>query len=244
MDYLNKEKIELLKKYDTPTIANALDFFDCRPRNVGFMSSKIKSVLKIDTPMVGYAVTAKCSALNMPTDQHRELWMDYFESVRNTPYAVAVIQDIDPTPIGSFWGEVNAVTHKALGCIGTITQGGVRDLNEVELLDFGYFATNVLVSHAYIHLEEIKCPVQVGGITVNPGDLIHADRHGAILIPNELTHKLPEACEAAIYAEEPVIINLKKAFNNKEKVNLKDLKGWREEMAKRKKEAMSKFSIK
>lgn len=244
MNYLSKDILEGLKKYDTPTISNAMEFFGYRPKTKGFMLPEIKSSVKIETPMVGYVVTAKCSATNIPTPEQMALWMDYYENILNSPEAVAVIQDVDPTPLGSFWGEVNASTHKALGCVGTITQGGVRDLNEVEKMDFGYFSTCVLVSHAYIHLEMIDCPVEIGGMTVYPGDLIHADRHGAIVIPNEIAPKLADACKAAMYAEEPVIFNCRDAYKKGETVKLEDLKGWRAEMMARKKEAIEKFGVK
>ncbi len=244
MKFLSSEVLDQLKQYDTPTVSNALEFFGIRPKTKGFMLSGIRSSIAIDTPMVGYAVTAKCSAVNPPSADQMALWKPYYEKVLSTPVAVSVIQDVDPVPVGSFWGEVNASTHKALGCVGTITEGGVRDLNEVEKLEFGYFSSCVLVSHAYIHLEEVDCPVEIGGMTVFPGDLIHADRHGAIVIPHEIAEELPEACRAAMYAEEPVIQNCREAFTSSRTVSIEDLMGWRKEMQKRKQEAIAKFEKK
>jgi regulator of RNase E activity RraA len=142
-----------------------------------------------------------------------------------------VIQDVDPVPTGSFWGEVHASVHKALGCVATITNGGVRDLAEVKNLGFGYFASCVLVSHAYVHVEEFGCPVTFGGLTVHPGDLLHADQHGVILIPHEIAPELAQVCRNIQYAEEPVLKGCRERFETG--VELDELKTWREEMQRR-----------
>ena len=103
-----------------------------------------------------------------------------------------LIQDLDqPVAVGSFWGEVNANVHKALGAIGTITRGGVRDLDEMRHTGFKAFASAVLVSHAYVHIEEFGGPVQIGRLTVQPGDLVHADQHGTLVVPAEIARDLP-----------------------------------------------------
>ena len=244
MDFASKDVLDELKKYDTPTVSNALEFFELQPKVKGFMNHTMQSAIKIDEPMVGYAVTAKCSASYPPTPAQMALVEQHYANVLNTPQAVTVIQDVDPAPIGSFWGEVNVSQHKALGSVGTITEGGVRDLTEIEKIGFGYFSTCILVSHAYIHMEDVNCPVQAGGITVYPGDLIHADRHGALVVPNEIVGELADACKAAMYAEEPVIENCRKAYLKGETVKVADLMEWRKELQARKKEAIAKFSRK
>jgi regulator of RNase E activity RraA len=100
---------------------------------------------------------------------------------------VVVVQDIDDPPcIGSLWGEVNGTIHKALGCAGTITNGGVRDLDEVRDMGFHFFASCVIPSHAYVHVVDVGKAVSIGGLTIHPGDLIHADQHGVITIPHEI----------------------------------------------------------
>jgi len=130
---------------------------------------------------VGYACTAKISALKPPTEEQKRLQNEYYAKVKSAPKpTITVIEDIDPQPTGSFWGEVQATMHRSLGCAGVITSGGVRDLDEVKNLDFEYFSSCLLVSHAFIHIEAIDCPVSVGGLIINPGDLIHADKHGFI----------------------------------------------------------------
>lgn len=234
-----------LREFDTPTVSNALEFFELRPKNVGFLLPGIMSAIPRDTPMIGYAVTAECSASKPPTPEQLALMEPYYRSVRQTPHAIAVVKDIDAVPAGSFWGEVNASIHKSLGCIGTITDGGVRDIAEVEKLNFGYFSSSVMVSHSYIHLETIGQPVVVGGCTVTPGDLIHADRHGVLVIPPGLDlEELVEACRAAAFAEEPVIRNCQESVRKGKIVDIEDLMGWRKEMLERKKQAIRRFSKK
>jgi regulator of RNase E activity RraA len=126
--------------------------------------------------------------------------------LRTPPPRVVVIQDMDAAPaVGSFWGEVQANIHKALGCIGAVTNGGVRDLKEVAELGFQLYARDVLVSHAYGRMIDFGSPVEVGGLTVKTGDLVHADRHGVQLIPIGAARQIPEAAERVIARERRII---------------------------------------
>ena len=113
----------------------------------------------------------------------------------------------DPRGQGAQWGEVQANIHKALGCAGVITDGSVRDLDEVKALGFQFAAAHVSVSHAYVHMVDFGLPVKVGGLWVKPGDLIHADQHGAVTIPADIADKIPEAV-AKVEADERQIINV------------------------------------
>ena len=109
---------------------------------------------------------------------------------------MALIQDLDePRCIGSLWGEVNGNIHRALGCLGVVTDGGVRDLDEVHDIGFHFFAAEVIPSHAYVHLVDSGIPVKVGGLVVTNGDLIHADKHGVVVIPAEIAREVPQACQ-------------------------------------------------
>ncbi len=158
--------------------------------------------------------------------------MEYYETLQKTARpSIAVIEDIDPVPVGSFWGEVNATVHKSLGCVGTITNGGVRDLNEVGPLGFGFFAKDLLVSHGYIHIEDYNCPVKIGGLEVKPGDLLAADRHGVVLIPNEIAGQLADACKKAADAEMPVLDYARRCIAEGKEVDLEELRKARAEMA-------------
>lgn len=114
---------------------------------------------------------------------------------------MAVIQDLDSLPVGSFWGDVQAAVHQALGCIEVITNGGVRDIPAVQKAGFYMFSQEILISHAYVHMAEAGTAVQVCGMAVNPGDLLHADQHGAIVIPAGIAGRLAQACRQVTDAE-------------------------------------------
>ena len=223
--------LKRISDFDVPTISNAVEFFSVRPKTEGFMGPQIRAMLHPGRTVVGYAATARISATQPATEPQKSLLGQHYRSVRDTlKPTLAVIQDTDPQPVGSFWGEVHATVHKALGCVAAITNGGVRDLDEVRSLGFGYYATCTLVSHANVHLEEVGCPVTVGGLTVMPGDLLAADQHGVILIPNEIAAHLPDACEYAGKAEQPVLGPCREHLEAGQLVDPEDLVRWRAEM--------------
>lgn len=164
--------------------------------------------------------------------------MPYYAHVREMgPGCIVVQQDMDDVPCGSFWGEVNAAQHMALGCKGVVTSGGVRDLNEVKNMGFGYFAREVVVSHAYTHVVEYGCEVTVGGLALKPGDIIACDQHGVIKIPEEFLPRLEEACRRIAAAELPVLEPCRRAIMKGEIVSIEDLEKWRAGMAKARKDA-------
>ncbi|NWF93560.1 MAG: RraA family protein [Syntrophaceae bacterium] len=204
VDYLNREELELLRRWPTCAISNGIELFNIRPRNEGFMLPEIKCVFPELGPMIGYAVTAVISAES--PEGRRVQAPDWWEMILKIPEPrVAVIHDIDRPVIGSFWGEVNANIHRALGCIGTVTDGSVRDLDEVSEIGFHFFSSCVSVSHAYVHLVEIGIPVKVGGVVVRPGDLLMGDKHGVISIPLEIARDVPRAAQLVEDWERPVI---------------------------------------
>lgn len=209
MAELTAENLEALRQLDTCTVANAIETFDVRPWNEGFMAPEIRSVFPGMGRMIGYAATAVIAADKPATTHMSVSRTDWFDEVVAVPGPrVAVIHDLDyPNPIGSFWGEVQSNVHKALGCVGTVTDGGVRDLDEMQELGFNAFARDVLVSHAYVHMVDISVPVTIGGLTVNPGDLLMGDKHGVVSIPHEIAAEVPLAA-AAIGERERVTIEL------------------------------------
>jgi regulator of RNase E activity RraA len=203
---LPPEQLEALRRFDAPTVANAIETFNIQPRNTGFMSSDIRCMYPDLGVMVGYACTAIIAADHQPMAQSLPSRPDWWRTVLAAPAPrVVVLQDSDARPVGSFWGEVQGNIHKALGCVGVVTNGGVRDLDEVHALGFHFFASAVLVSHAYVHIVAIDVPVNVGGMVVHPGDLIHADKHGAQVIPMDIAPQIPDAV-AKIAANERRII--------------------------------------
>jgi regulator of RNase E activity RraA len=182
-----------LRSINSPTIANAIETFKVRSRSDGFMDPSIRCIFPELGAVAGYAVTAKIAARE-PSDAALRPW-ELWSLVEASPKpALLVLEDLDyPHPVGSFWGEVNGSIYKGLGCAGTITNGGVRDLDEVRATGFHFFASCVLVSHAYIHVVEVGQPVTIGGLTVRTGDLLHGDQHGVISIPHEIARDIPKA---------------------------------------------------
>ncbi len=207
MESIAPEVLETLKTFNSPTVANAIEIFNLRPRNEGFMNSSIGCLFPDLGVMVGYAATAKIRALN-PAAQGTGLDPSaHWGKILQVPAPrVVVVQDLDDPPaVGSFWGEVNGNIHRALGCVGVVTDGGVRDLEEVYAMGFHFFARAVIVSHAYIHIVETGTPVEVGGVRIQPGDLIHADRHGVQTIPKEIAPKIAEGVKQVEDGERPII---------------------------------------
>jgi regulator of RNase E activity RraA len=231
---LTKEQLEELEQFDTPTVWNALEGFKLRSNITGFSWPGLALVTPRTRPLVGYAVTARVSGLTSPTEEQKAMMFAFYANVRamDAP-AIAVVEDVDEIPIGSFWGEVQATTFKALGAEGTITHGGVRDINEVSSLGFQFFSTCIMVARAESHVIETNCTVRVCGMTVNPGDLIHADLHGAVVIPEEAAPKIAEACRRVNNAELCVLEPCREAIRNGTKPTIDQLRRWRGEMAER-----------
>jgi regulator of RNase E activity RraA len=157
-------------------------------------------------PMVGYAFTGLITA-DLPAGARKFARSEYWSASASVPRPrIAVIHDADTPPgQGSFWGEVNANIHRALGFAGVVTDGSVRDLDEMEALGFHAFARTPSVSHAYVHLVDFGGPLRVGGEIVNPGDLLHGDRHGVVIIPRAIASLVAEAAAEVDAAERELI---------------------------------------
>ncbi len=203
---LTAEELEILRGVTTPTIANAIERFHLRGPAEGATDGTIKCVFPGMRPVIGYAVTlAIRSAQPNPQPQFTSR-QPYWEHILKYPAPrLVVAQDLDQPPAGAYWGEVNSSIHWRLGCAGVITDGTVRDLDEVRMLGFPFLAAGISVTHAHCHLEAFDLPVTVGGMRVNPGDLVHADQHGAVVIPREVAHKLLAAVRAVELYERPII---------------------------------------
>jgi len=204
---LHPDRLEELRLYSSPTVANAIETFNLQPRTAGFMSSEIRCIFPDLGTLVAYACTATIRAATAPPAGAAALRPAMWRELEKIPSPrVIVLQDLDDPPgVGAFWGEVQTNIHRALGCIGTVTNGSVRDLEEVRALGFHVFAGSVSVSHAYVHLVEIGIPVQVGGLTVRPGDLLHADRHGVLAVPLEIAGRIHEGVEKVEGVERQII---------------------------------------
>lgn len=202
--YLSSEELEALRRWPTCAISNAIELFNIRPRNEGFMLPEIKCVFPELGSMIGYAVTGVITADS--AEGRRVGPTDWWEILRKVPEPrVVVLHDLDRPVLGSFWGEVQGNIHKTLGCVGTVTDGSVRDLDEVRERGFYFFSSCVSVSHAYVHLVEVDIPVKVGGLLVKTGDLIAGDKHGVISIPMEIARDVPKAAQMVEDWERKVI---------------------------------------
>lgn len=201
---LSRAELDELRCIPTPALANGIELFDVRPRTAGFMLPEIRCVFEDLEPIIGYAATAVTTAAS--PHGRRVSPPDYWEHVLGIPEPrIAVFHDLDDPVVGAQWGEVMANIHRALGCVGAITDGGVRDLAEVHDLGFRFFARHVTVSHAYVHLVDYGLPVTVGGLEVSPGDLLVADRHGVVRIPLEVARDVPRAVQLVEEWERAVI---------------------------------------
>ena len=207
MPQLTPEQLEELRQIPTCSVANAIETFNIMPRTEGFMLPAVKSIFPDMGHMIGYAVTGVITA-NMPPSGHMSVSrLDWVDTILSVPAPrVLVLQDIDyPNVIGSFWGEVQANIHGALDCVGTVTDGGVRDLDEMRERNFNAFASDVLVSHAYVHLIDVGVPVTVGGLKVNMGDIILGDQHGVMSVPHDIAADIPAAVKSVEDREQEMI---------------------------------------
>jgi regulator of RNase E activity RraA len=186
---LNAAEIAALREIDTPTICNLLEMVAPERRGTGYTVRQLNCVFPELPPMVGYARTATIRAKEpgpLNAEDYLKLRFDYLDYVASGPAPrISVIQDLDDGQpgYGSFWGEVNSNVHKALGCLGTVTNGSVRDLDLIAE-DFQLLAGVIAPSHAFVHLVDFGGEVNVHGMIVRSGDLVHADRHGAVIIPH------------------------------------------------------------
>jgi regulator of RNase E activity RraA len=193
---LKHEDLLKLKRWNTPTIYNGWEQITKMDAGKdGFNPEETTDFMPHMGPMVGYAVTLKIQPGNPEHKQKEGVWeayRDYIASVQGPK--IVVVQDLDkPATYGSFWGEVNSNVHRAVGCVGTITDGAIRDLDEMMNAGFKALARRLCVGHAYSTPVEWGCEVEVFGRKVQPGQLIHADKHGFLVIPVEDEERLLDA---------------------------------------------------
>lgn len=194
---MNDSLLTLLRAVDTPTVCNAIEVAEGKR---GFNAFTRGTVLSSDPEggaIVGYASTAKIAALvpsEDPPEVIKERRMNYYRHMATGPRpGIAVIEDIDvPNAIGAYWGEINTEVHKGFGLAGALTNGVMRDLGDMPD-GFPVIAGSIGPSHGFVHVKEIGTPVTVFGLEIANGDLVHADRHGALVIPSEVIPNLEAA---------------------------------------------------
>lgn len=206
---LTEEELDALRLFDTCMIANAIETFNVRLHNTGFTDASIRCHFEDAPPMVGYAATARLRSGDPPmvggTFRDRA---DFWNSILEIPSPrILVLEDRDDRPgRGAFVGDMHAAILKALGCIGYLTNGAVRELPSVRTLGIQLFSGSIAVSHAYAHIFDIGAAVKVGGMEVHPGDLLHGDRHGVLTIPAKIAGAIP-AVAAELKRNERKIID-------------------------------------
>jgi 4-hydroxy-4-methyl-2-oxoglutarate aldolase len=200
------DALEVLRRYNTPTIANAIELFALRPRNEGFLKPGFQILQPGLAPVAGYATTCTISGESPDSFGKRESF-DYWKHVESVPGPrIAVVKDLDTWPAaGCFWGEVNCSVHRALGCVGTVTDGGVRDLDEMRALGFQAAYRDVSVSHGYVHITDFGRPVLIDNVAIAPGDILQVDQHGVLIVPPACLSDLQQAVDEVERRERPVI---------------------------------------
>lgn len=203
---------DLLTRCDTPTVCNAIEVAQ---GHRGF-SDFTRGTMQCSAPgqaMVGYARTARIRALAPPMEDPEVIKarrMAYYKYMSEGPRpGVAVVQDLDvPGAIGAYWGEINTNVHKAFGLSGALTDGVMRDLGDLPE-GFPVVAGSIGPSHGYVHVVDFDQPVRIMGMDVRPGALVHADRHGAVVVPDDVIPKL-EAAIAQLFKSEKVVLDATK----------------------------------
>ena len=192
---LNEEELAPLRELDTPTVCNTIEMLRPERQGFGYTTDTMVCVDPGLPPLVGYAKTAAIRSTRpsgRSADRTRQARLDYFRHVAAAPVpGIAVIQDLDGdrAGYGSFWGEVTSTSLKALGCAGGITDGSIRDVDAIAA-GFQLLARKVVPSRAFVHVVDFECDVNVLGMIVRPGDLVHADRHGAVVVPHDLARAI------------------------------------------------------
>ncbi|MGA9393188.1 MAG: RraA family protein [Candidatus Sulfotelmatobacter sp.] len=204
---LTEEELNALRQIGTCMVANAIESFNVRLRNTGFADASIRCMFPDAPPMVGYAATARLRSGEPPIVGSFRDRAEFWNSILDTPSPrILVLEDMDRPPgRGAFVGDMHAAILKALGCVGYVTNGAVRELPAVRAMGVQLFAGNVAVSHAYAHIFEIGNVINVGGMEVRPGDLLHGDQHGVLTVPAEIASRIPAVADKLQKKEQRVI---------------------------------------
>ena len=207
---LTTRQFEFLHSIDTPTACNLIEIVTPNRRGFGYTVKHLHCPFPDLPPIVGYAKTVKIKSrdsFNATSSGYMTKRLDYLDYVAAEPRpSISVIEDTDGehAGYGAFWGEVQTNVHKALGVLGVVTNGSVRDIPMVAK-GFQMLAGSIAPSHAFVHIEEYGTPVNVHGMAVESGDLIHADRHGAVVVPADKIDEMTEALEGLVEREARII---------------------------------------
>src|SRR5580700_9765992 len=203
--------LKLLAQYDTPTICNAIELFEVRPRHEGYMDGRIRACFPEMPPVVGYAATAtmRCALPRREGDVYGSLDQQVARFAELPGPPVVVFQDLDDPAVAATFGEIMCTTYQSFGAAGLITSGAARDLDQVRRIGFPAFSNGAVCSHGYSHIVDLHRSVRVGGLTIEPGDLIHADANGVTTIPLNIVNDVAQAAAEFVAAESIVLNYLK-----------------------------------
>ena len=204
---VSQSQFAFLRSIDTPTVCNLIEIVAPERRGAGYTVTHLHCPFPDLPPMVGFAKTVTIRARDpVSGPSYIQKRMDYLDYVAAAPRpSVVLTQDLDePAGYGAFWGEVQTNVHKALGCLGTVTNGSIRDIPAVAL-DFQMLAGSITPSHAYVHVVEFGIAVDIHGMAAKGGDLIHADRHGAVVVPAEKIDAMQAALDGLMKQEAKII---------------------------------------
>jgi regulator of RNase E activity RraA len=213
------DEIAILRQFDTPTICNGLEVIDAASKDGGYTRSPMVMAPKhLEMPEGARAICGRAKTLTMRSleghgrtaEDHAARRADCYDYVADADSPVVlVVEDTDDHPIGAYWGEVHTALHRALGCLGVVTNGTVRDLDDLDA-EFMVVAGGVTPTHANGHCTTFGQGATVFGMTVADGDVIHADAHGAVIVPEAAVAALPDAI-AGVQAKEEKILSLTRA---------------------------------
>lgn len=193
---LNADQLALLRTFDTPTVCNAIELFRVRPQTAGYMDKRIRACYPQLPPMVGYASTATFRASAEPSGGREYGSLDdQVSAFAGLPGpAVVVFQDLDDPTVAATFGEVMCTSYQSFGAAGLITSGAGRDVEQVGSLEFPVFCDGLICSHGYPQILDVHVPVRVGGVMIEPGDLLHGDGNGVTTIPAEIATEVGPVC--------------------------------------------------
>jgi len=201
-------ELEALRRIDSCTLANAIELLNVRPRSEGFIRGVISCEFPRLPPVAGYAVTGRVRSSSPPINGHcyyeHAEWWRYVASVP-APRVVVLLDADDPPGSGALFGELHARICMALNCVAYITNGAVRDLQAIETLGFQLFAGSRSVSHAYAHVVDYGQPIEIGGLIIHSGDLLHGDVHGVQSIPLPAARQIPELAAQVLQDEQAFV---------------------------------------
>jgi regulator of RNase E activity RraA len=206
---VSSRDLEALRRFDSCTLSNAIELLNVRLRNEGYVRGDVVRCLFPNLPPVtGRAVTARMRSSSPPVDGHCYYdhieWWRHLETVP-PPRIVVMLDADDPPGSGALFGSLHARICMAMHCVAYVTNGTVRDLPGIQRLGFQLFASGPAVSHAYAHVVDFGHPIEIGGLTIRPGDLLHADEHGILSIPAEAAGRLPALAAQLLHEEQDFI---------------------------------------